>query len=91
MIILNGTILLCYTITVSSLQNHTVERMWVEINGRVNYPIKSALIGMQQHGEIDLDSPAHQICTSWFTLRVASASCTLAVQAWNNHPVPGTS
>jgi len=76
--------------TVSSLQNHTVERMWVEINGRVNYPIKSALIGMQQRGEIDLDSPAHQFCTSWFTLRVASAGCALAVQAWNNHPVPGT-
>lgn len=65
------------------------ERFWVEINARVNYPIKSALINMQERGELDMDSPSHQFCTSWFTLRVASVGCSLAVQAWNNHPVPG--
>ena len=70
-------------ITVSTLQNHTVERMWVKIN-------QMCFNCMQQHGEVDLDSPAHQFCTSWFTLPVASAGCTIAVQAWNNHPVPGT-
>ena len=73
------------------MQNHTAERFWVEINGRVNYPVKRALIGMQERGEIDMDSPTHQFCTSWYTLRVVSVGSALTVQAWNNHPIPGES
>ena len=72
------------------MQNHVVERFWVEINSRVNYPVKTALIEMQQHDDINMDSLIHQFCTLWYTLRVVSAGCTLAVQAWNNHSIPGT-
>ena len=72
-----------------NIQNHMAERFWVEINGRVNYPIKSVFIKMQESGELDMDCATHQFCTSWYTLRVASVGCYYAIEAWNNHPVQG--
>ena len=73
-----------------TFQNHCVERMWVEINGRVNYPLKACLVELQERGEIDLDCPHQKFCTSWFSIRVSNIGTTLAVQAWNEHPIPGT-
>lgn len=63
--------------------------MCVEVNGCVNYPIKSCLIGMEERGEIDMDCPYHKLCVSWYTIRVANVGTTLAVQSWNQHPNPG--
>ena len=74
---------------VLTFQNHCVERMWVEINGRVNYPIKACLIEMQERNEINMDSEHVKFCVSWFTIRVSNMGTTLAVQAWNAHPIPG--
>ena len=31
-------------------KNHFVERMWVEINGRVNYPVKECLVTLEERG-----------------------------------------
>ncbi len=73
------------------IKNHKAERFWVEINSRVNYPIKRTLIWMQEQMNIDLDCPCHRFCISWFTIHVASAGVSLTVQAWNNHPIPGQS
>lgn len=61
----------------------------MEINSRVNYPLKSNLVRMQENGDIDLDCPHQRFCVSWFTIRVANVGTTLAVQAWNHHPIPG--
>lgn len=66
-----------------------MERFWVEINTRVNYPVKACLIAMEESCEIDMDSAVHKFCVSWFAIRVCSVGTTLAVQAWNDHPVPG--
>ena len=71
------------------MQNHPVERMWVEINGRVNYPLKNILIKMEEEGIIDMDSPVDRYCVSQFTIHVANAGAMQAVQAWNEHPIPG--
>ncbi len=71
-------------------QNHCVERMWVEINARVNYPIKHCLVSLQERGTINLDCPHQKFCISWFTIRVTHVGTTLAVQSWNDHPIPGT-
>ena len=73
----------------SSLQNHCVERIWVEINARVNYPIKNCLVALQASGSIDMDCPHEKFCVSWFTIRVASIGIALAVDAWNDHTIPG--
>ena len=66
-----------------------VERFWVEINSRVNYPIKQVIIAMQARDEIDLDSPIHTFCISWYTQRVAHVGTSMAVHSWNAHPIPG--
>ena len=71
------------------IQNHPVERFWVEINGRVNYPVKASLIKMEEQGVIDMESSMHKFCVSWFAIRVCCVGTKLAVQAWNEHPVPG--
>ena len=35
------------------MQNHTVERCWSEVQARVNYPIKSCLIKMEENAWSD--------------------------------------
>ena len=64
-----------------------MERVWVEINGRVNYPLKNCLIEMQEQNEINLDCDHEKFCVSWFTSNIGT---TLAVQAWNDHRISGT-
>ena len=66
------------------------ERIWPEINSRVNYPIKSALMSMEESGIISLDDPLHQFCVSYCTTRVASAGAETAIAAWNDHPIPSS-
>ena len=71
------------------IKNHIVERIWVEINGRVNYPIKSCLIALEGAGDINMDCSHTKHCVSWFTIHVAIVGTTIAVQSWNNHPISG--
>ena len=66
-----------------------MERIWVEINSRVNYPIKTFLVRLQANGDIDMDCPHQMFCVSWFCIRVAAIGTTLAVRSWNEHPIPG--
>ena len=63
--------------------------MWVEINSRVNYPLKSCLIEMERNEDLDMECSHVKYCVSWFAFRVASVGTRLAVQAWNEHPIPG--
>ena len=42
------------TIVIVLFQNLTVERIWPEINSRVNYPLKRVLILMQEREVFDL-------------------------------------
>lgn len=63
----------------------------MEINGRVNYPIKTCLVALQASGDIDMDCPHQKFCVSWFSIRVASVGTTLAVESWNEHCIPGKS
>ena len=71
------------------MQNHMVERIWVELNSRVNYPVKNALIVMAERGDIDMGNELHKFCMSWFTIQVTSVGIQLLVGAWNSHPIPG--
>ena len=72
-----------------TFQNHPVERIWVEVNSRVNYPIKACLIMMEENGVINMESALHKFCVSWFTIRVCSVGTKLVVEAWNDHPISG--
>ncbi|XP_019850817.1 PREDICTED: uncharacterized protein LOC109581281 [Amphimedon queenslandica] len=73
----------------TSKLNHCVERLWVEINKRVNYPKKLCLIHLEERGEIDMDDLLVKFCVSLFTIRVAIVGTTMATSAWNEHSVPG--
>ena len=71
------------------LQNHTIERLWVEVNKRINYPVKAVLADMVQKGEICMDNTLHQFSCSWLTLHVCNVGALLFVVSWNDHPIPG--
>ena len=64
--------------------------MWVEVNARVNYPIKEVLIDMLETGNFSMDNDREKFCVSWFTIQVAAIGVQLFVAAWNEHPIPGT-
>ena len=66
-----------------------VERIWVEVNARVNYPIKTALIDMMESGDFSLDNDSDKFCVSWFAIKVAAVGIELFVASWNEHPIPG--
>ena len=44
---------------------------------------------MEECGEIDLESSMQKICVSWFAIHVCCVGTKLAVQAWNEHTIPG--
>ena len=71
------------------VQNHMVEKIWVEINGRVNYPIKTVLVEMEETGEIDLSYEHAKFCVSWCSMHVAHIGSSIFVAAWNEHHIPG--
>ena len=61
----------------------------MEVNSRVNYPLKCVLIEMSEDDDIIMSDPLHKFCTSWFTIQVVNSGIELFVTSWNNHPLPG--
>ena len=61
----------------------------MEVNARVNYPIKNALRDMEQRGVIDMELEDTKFYVSSITLRVATVGMQRTVDAWNHHPIPG--
>ena len=61
----------------------------MEVNGRVNYPIKLALNEMNDADDIDLEDTLQQFAVSEVTKQVASHGCKIMVSSWNNHVIPG--
>lgn len=72
-----------------SRQNHRAERIWREVNQRVNYPIKWVLVEMENNGEIDMDNEVVKFCVSWIAIRVIQDATETFIASWNNHRIPG--
>ncbi|XP_062523388.1 uncharacterized protein LOC134198068 isoform X2 [Corticium candelabrum] len=72
-----------------SRENHPAERIWVEVNQRVNYPVKECLNDLVETDQLDLNDDIVKFCISWLAMRVCQAGIELFVLAWNNHPIPG--
>ena len=66
-----------------------IERLWVEVNSRVNFPIKETLIQLENDGAIDMGNEMCKFSVSWFCIEVASVGIKLFISSWNNHPIPG--
>ncbi|KPP62615.1 hypothetical protein Z043_119192 [Scleropages formosus] len=53
--------------------NHTVERMWPEINNKVSYPLKTALVELVDHGILDMEDNLARHKTCQFDLELIIA------------------
>lgn len=73
----------------TSKKNLTIERIWPEVNSRVNYPIKRVLVDLEEKGILDMTNENVQFCVSWFTCGVAKVGMKRFVDAWNNHRIKG--
>ena len=57
--------------------------MWPEINNRVTYPLKAALIGLVDQGLVNMEDSTVQYCVSNVTCQVASIGLQRFIDAWN--------
>lgn len=73
----------------SSTSNYVSERMWLEVNPRINYPIKRQLCEIQRQDDIDFDHPVTMFYVSWVTMYVANDAAEHLIHSWNHHRIPG--
>jgi len=78
--------MLCHRQT-QSKKNLPIERFWKEVNTRVNYPIKTALVHLDNSNVINLDDELHKYCISWLTCIVSSYGIKICTGSWNKHPI----
>ena len=73
----------------TSKRNLKAERVWPEVNQRVNYPLETALHNLVDEDLIDMEDATTKYCVSTVTRQVASYGLNNLVQSWNSHSVRG--
>jgi hypothetical protein len=73
----------------ASTSNYVAERMWPEVNKRVNYPIKRQLCVIEAQEDIDFADPLVKFSVSWVTMFVAKDALQHMTDSWNYHRIPG--
>ena len=72
----------------SSTANHIIERIWVEVNQRVTYPIKRVIIIMDDCRLINMENSVDKYCVSVVLRRICMVGLQRMINAWNSHSVP---
>ena len=54
------------------------------MNGRVNYPLKKALVLMDNNNIIDMADDIQKFCVSKVTMEVASYGAKVCIDSWMN-------
>ena len=70
-------------------QNLAVDRIWTEINARVNYHFKKVLVETDHNMKIDTNDYVHKFCVSAISCLVDGLGLSKVVQTQNSHFVPG--
>ena len=71
------------------LQNHPIERIWGEVNQRVNFPIKAGLKDLVDKEILDLNDEISKFSVSAVAIEISRVGMTSFVEAWNAHPISG--
>lgn len=66
-----------------------MERLWPEVNQRINYPIKRVLIEMEANGEKDMSNEVTRFCVSSVSIMVILRAVDHFISSWNCHRIPG--
>ena len=67
----------------------SIERFWVEVNVRVNYPVKRILVEMDNNQMIYMNDDIHKFCVSFVSIEVASFGLETVVASLNKHIISG--
>lgn len=79
---------ICPYVQTTSTCNHIIERIWVEPNQRVTYPVKRIVQSMDDCRSINMDCPITKHCVSTVLCHVCEVGMRRMIEAWNNHPIP---
>ncbi|XP_078101223.1 uncharacterized protein LOC144513903 [Sander vitreus] len=73
----------------TSTKNHKVEQMCPEVNNRVNYPLKEAVVSTSDQELLDMDCNINRYCVSNLTGQICRLSMNRLVDAWNEYRIHG--
>ena len=63
--------------------------IWVEVNVRINCPIKRIFVEMNNNQMFDMNDDIRKFCVSFVSIQVASFGLETVVASWNEHIIPG--
>ena len=72
----------------TSTCNHIIERIWVELNQRVTYPVKRIIKSMDDCRSINMDCLITRFCVSAVLCQICEVGMRRMISAWNSHPIP---
>ena len=61
----------------------------MEVNSRVNYPLKNILNDMVHKDQINIANEQFKFSVSWILCNVGRQRLHISQESWNHHRIPG--